>query len=127
MKEKERSQFFIVETQLLVQSYEENVNNMDLILEKRFSKKDSLFFAQYSNVKVLFFCGSRIYVNEIKMYWQIQNFWSCMVTPRSIGGRANRRRARLEGFGDGTIENPLNLKEIKIKIQKFKNHKNNQN
>ena len=37
-----------------------------------------------------------------------------MVTPRSIGGRANRRRARLEGFGDGTIENPLNLKEIKM-------------
>ena len=34
-----------------------------------------------------------------------------MVTPRSIGGKANRRRARLEGFGDGTIENPLNLKE----------------
>ena len=38
-----------------------------------------------------------------------------MVTPRSIGGRANRRRARLEGFGDGTIENPLNLKEIKMR------------
>ena len=37
-----------------------------------------------------------------------------MVTPRSIGGKANRRRARLEGFGDGTIENPLNLKKIKI-------------
>ena len=36
-----------------------------------------------------------------------------MVTPRSIGGKANRRRARLEGFGDGTIENPLNLKENK--------------
>ena len=38
-----------------------------------------------------------------------------MVTPRSIGGRANRRRARLEGFGDGTIENPLSLKEIKMR------------
>ena len=38
-----------------------------------------------------------------------------MVTPRSIGGRANRRRVRL-GFGDGTIENPLNLCE---KIEKM--------
>ena len=50
-----------------------------------------------------------------------------MVTPRSIGGRANRRRARLEGFGDGTIENPLNLKEINMRIQKLKDRENNQN
>ena len=32
-----------------------------------------------------------------------------MVTPRSIGGKANRRRAEL-GFGEGTMETPLSLK-----------------
>ena len=66
MKEKARSQFFIVETQLLVQSYEENVNNMDLILGKRFSKKLAFFCTVFKCRS--FILSSRIYVNEIKMY-----------------------------------------------------------
>lgn len=33
------------------------------------------------------------------------------VTPaRSMGGKANLLRAPLDGLGEGTIENPLNLK-----------------
>ena len=39
-----------------------------------------------------------------------------MVTPRSIGGKAKRRRALVVDVGEGTIEKPRNLKIRKKRV-----------
>ena len=84
----------------------------------------------------VFYCGNPVVANILrakceeygfnfrkevfwKLYWliltkiqdkifKVQNFWSWMVTPLSIGGNANLLRA-LEGLGEGTKARPFNL------------------